>query len=1149
MARGTALSVEFRQSKRGVVLAALAAAACGSGEDVSIATVALPIAVVNEPYAAQVTAMGGTGPFAWSLDADAPDGLTLGTGDRTVSLGGELSELGDLEVTVQVEDGDGGVAERTFGLEVVAPLQITTEALPAGASETAYAATIEAVGGTGRDRVWSVVEGALPDGLALDRAGIPSTTLTGTPVGGTDGTHRITIQVEDDGFVRATRAFELELANGGLRFVTRTLERAAYQTPYRETIEVVGGIAPYAWRTTAGNPPPGITLSSDTSTSARLHGTPTTVGRYDFEVEVEDATGTTTKRIFIIDVGRTVTLTTSVLPPAIRGEPYSATIETTSGSLVGYRWTVTGALPRGLTLPEIGAPNVELSGTPEETGTFDFSISVVDAAGAGDERDFTLDVLDPLVIDGGPTVTLPNANGAESYVATVSATGGAGPYAWRLVQGSLPSGVSLGTEPTPAVEISGLPLELGTFVATIAVTDSSGQEATTSVELTVDLPSTLPTIVTSTLPAAVVCDGYHQSITATGGSSFDYVWSIASGALPPGLRLAPRGDPAARIDGGLSDQTGSYTFTVRVTDLFGQTDDATFTIDVTDGLSGFRWVAMANDLEVNNQHRMHLANVCGAPGPPIDLAPANPPTGGNASGGINTAGFSPDGAAFAYIGDLTVDDRADLYVVPLVSGTPGPPVRATASLPFTATAGAVDLRWSPDGTMLAFRADTTTDGAYELYVLDVKNPEVPGPPMRVSQAWTDATHTVLERGYEFAPDNSQIAYVAETELRGRPWVVDVSAVTNGGPPGPPRVVHPSTGFGRGASTLIWTDDARALLYSGEFDAPSVAEPWWSDVSGPVVSAPVPIGRPTGLIPPSSCFWSLGGHSAGGALAPDGTKIVIGCPEGVPYRLMPFVVDLTGPTPSLPVRLLDVAAANFTAATYTWSPDGSKLALLSDHGAAGQYEAYVVDMTGSFPVVPQNLAHPGYGPMTTVDDDILALQWSPDARWVSVQGDLDVDDRVGTYVADLAAGPPYALHRVHPLSTAVNESTYSAQFSWDSRYLAVFGHWGRPSLHVVDLEQPPGTWNSATPYWPASSSVYGWTVFWDYLWTPSNDLVLAAGPRVETKEGWSIRVNATTPYAARRISPIGSGPSNRVGNIWGQGYYARRNVDQLRWPLF
>jgi Tol biopolymer transport system component len=1141
--------VEFRESKPVVVLAALAAAACGSGEDVSIATVALPIAVVSQPYAAQVTAMGGAEPFTWSLGADAPEELTLGTGDRTASLGGELLEVGDFEVTVRVEDADGGVAERTFGLEVVAPLQITTDALPDGASETAYAATIEAVGGSGRDRIWSVVEGALPDGLALDRAGTPSTSITGSPASGTDGTHRFTVQVEDAGLVRATRAFELELANGGLRFVTRTLERAAYQTPYQATIEVEGGVAPYAWRTTAGNPPPGITLSSATSTSARLRGTPTTVGRYDFEVEVEDATGATTKRIFIIDVGRTVTLTTSVLPPAIRGEPYSVTIETTSGSLVGYRWTVTGALPRGLTLPEMGAPNVELTGTPVETGTFDFEISVVDAAGAGDERDFTLDVLEPLVIEGEPLIALPNARGAEPYVATVSATGGAGPYAWRVAQGSLPSGVSLGTDGTPAVEVSGLPLELGTFTVTIAVTDTSGQEATANVELTVDLPSTLPTIVTSTLPDAVVCDGYHQPLTATGGSNVDYVWSITAGALPPGLRLSPTGDPTARIDGGLGEQTGSYTFTVRVTDLFGQTDDATFTVDVVDGLSGFRWVAMANDLEVRNQRRMHLANVCGPPGPPIDVTPANAPPGGDAFSNINLAGFSPDGAAFAYIGDLTVDDRADLYVVPLVTGAPGTVVRATASLPFTATAGAADLRWSPDGSMLAFRADVTTDGAYELFVMDLSNPEVPGPPLRVSPAWTDPTHTVVDNGYVFAPDNSQIAYVADTELVGRPWVVDISAVDSGGAPGSPRAVNATPGIGRGSPNLIWTVDARGLLYAGTFNDPLIWEPWWSDVSGAVVGAPVPIGRPTGVIPPSSCFWSSDDHGAGAALAPDGSKIVIGCPEGVQYREMPFVVDLTGPTPSAPVRLLDVAPANFTAGTYIWSPDGSKLALLSDHQTPWQFEAYVVDMTGAFPAVPQNLEHPGYGPNTMAATTRTALQWSPDSRWLSVQGDLDIDEREGTYVANLGDGPPFHLHRVHPLSSAVNEVTDGAQFSWDSRYLAVIGFWGRPTIHMVDLQQPLGTWSFATSDWPAASSPTGWFYFWQYFWTPSNDLVLAAGPRVMTKETWSIRIDAAPPYTARRISPIGTTPATRVDNIWGQGFYARRHHDQLRWPLF
>jgi len=67
-------------------------------------------------------------------------------------------------------------------------------------------------------------------------------------------------------------------------------------------------------------------------------------------------------------------------------------------------------------------------------------------------------------------------------------------------------------------------------------------------------------IATTTLPGGYVGLSYSQTLQATGGSG-SYSWSIAPESLPPGLSLS-----AAGVISGTPTTTGTYTFTVQVTD-------------------------------------------------------------------------------------------------------------------------------------------------------------------------------------------------------------------------------------------------------------------------------------------------------------------------------------------------------------------------------------------------------------------------------------------------------------------------------------------------------------------------------------------------------------------------------------------------------
>jgi hypothetical protein len=69
------------------------------------------------------------------------------------------------------------------------------------------------------------------------------------------------------------------------------------------------------------------------------------------------------------------------------------------------------------------------------------------------------------------------------------------------------------------------------------------------------------TISTTTLPKGAVKVSYTGTLTATGGTS-PYSWSIASGKLPAGLKLAS----ATGSISGIPTSKGNYTFSVKVTD-------------------------------------------------------------------------------------------------------------------------------------------------------------------------------------------------------------------------------------------------------------------------------------------------------------------------------------------------------------------------------------------------------------------------------------------------------------------------------------------------------------------------------------------------------------------------------------------------------
>ena len=83
-----------------------------------------------------------------------------------------------------------------------------------------------------------------------------------------------------------------------------------------------------------------------------------------------------------------------------------------------------------------------------------------------------------------------------------------------------------------------------------------------------------PSITTTSLPNATVLTAVSQTLTASGGMP-PYTWILVGGSLPAGIGLSSTGTIA-----GIPTTGGSYTFTVKVTDMAGASAVATLSLNV-----------------------------------------------------------------------------------------------------------------------------------------------------------------------------------------------------------------------------------------------------------------------------------------------------------------------------------------------------------------------------------------------------------------------------------------------------------------------------------------------------------------------------------------------------------------------------------------
>ena len=459
--------------------------------------------------------------------------------------------------------GTGGVGG-TAGIQTNAPpaFQITLTSLPAGTIGVAYNQTITTAFGVA-PVTFSVISGALPNGLSLNAS---TGAITGTP-GNNAGSYTFTIQAQDSTSPTprfATQQYTISILCTPLQITSGTTLPAADQgVAFNFQVLTQGGIAPLSF--SGANFPAGEGIASGTGI---ISGTPTVTGAFTPSVTVTDACPLTPQvvtQVFSQQVNSQLAITTtSPLPNATVGVPYTTQLARAGGT-APFSWSIpTGTLPVGLSL---NATTGVVSGTPTNPQIATPTFQVTDALAATATLPASLTVACPALTIS--TTALPAGTQSQLYSFQMQPTGGFGALAWSAT--GLPAGLSISTSGL----LSGTPSVNGSFTVTVSVADSCPAQQNASQTYTLSISSAIgPLTITSatTLPPVKVGTAYNQALQAIGGVP-PYNWTVTNNTFPPGIVLNSSGTVS-----GIATTAGTYTPTVQVADTASATTNAVFTL-------------------------------------------------------------------------------------------------------------------------------------------------------------------------------------------------------------------------------------------------------------------------------------------------------------------------------------------------------------------------------------------------------------------------------------------------------------------------------------------------------------------------------------------------------------------------------------------
>lgn len=340
--------------------------------------------------------------------------------------------------------------------------------------------------------------------------------------------------------------------------------------------------------------------------------------------------------------------------------------------------------------------------------------------------------------------------------------------------------------------------------------------------------------------------------------------------------------------------------------------------------------------------------------------------------------------------------------------------------PFQAPSGGGDvqeLRASPDGTRVAYRADEETYGVFELFVAPV---DASAPAVKLSGAMVTGGD-VAPGAFAFSPDGAWLVYVADPLTDG---VDELFAVPSDGSAAPVKLSGTLTAGGdvvpgTPARAFAVSADSQRVVYVADATVDGHLDLW----SAPIDGSTAPVELDGSVFTLVGTSFRLGGGRVvfAGASVADGTELLSAPIDG---SSAPSVLTQLAP-PSIPLFELtaDGATVAFVSAQTSpsidqrlWSvpADGSASAVLLTPAVHSQIQSLRLGADGSRAVYRATLSTPTIFELFSVPLDgsaspvRLHAPFAAGRNVVADQYGLTADSARAVYVADVAADELYEL---------------------------------------------------------------------------------------------------------------------------------------------
>jgi hypothetical protein len=238
---------------------------------------------------------------------------------------------------------------------------------------------------------------------------------------------------------------------------------------------------------------------------------------------------------------------------------YHYEIGTHAGCIPHHVVLLSGQLPPGLKLTQIGYETALVDGIATEAGTFSAWLAVKDCENKSAEALFTFEVWARRY--GIDTQTVKSAVAGAPYSFTFATWGIASNTTWEVTSGTLPAGLTLSKEGL----LSGTPTTAGSSTFTVQATGNAKDFTGTRVDSRQFTLNVVALAARLSRPAAEVGVSFHSTLVASGGQS-PYTWSVTG--APAGLTVGTDGSV-----NGVPTQAGAYTLTAHLVDAAGAARD------------------------------------------------------------------------------------------------------------------------------------------------------------------------------------------------------------------------------------------------------------------------------------------------------------------------------------------------------------------------------------------------------------------------------------------------------------------------------------------------------------------------------------------------------------------------------------------------